>query len=223
MRGAQDAARWRSWMTARIATPQLAHVVEDAEEVELVAHVEVRRRLVEEEHGRLLREPARESGELPLAGRERPERPPREVLDLRLPERARDRRPVLRGERRERPAVRVAAERHPVLDRDAVRRLVLRGHEGHALREARARPARERASLEEDLAPRGRAEGPRARARGSTCRPRSGPTRARPSPGWSARSTPRSTFRRPRSTAEPAGLENGAHPRPSCPRSARRK
>jgi hypothetical protein len=56
-----------------------ADVVEDTEEVELVAHVEVCRRLVEEEDGRLLCEPASESRELPLAGGERPERPPRQV------------------------------------------------------------------------------------------------------------------------------------------------
>ena len=167
MRGAQAAARWQVVDDGEDRDAALADVVEDAEEVELVAHVEVRRRLVEEEDGRLLREPARERRELPLAGGERPERPPGEVLDLRLPQGARHRRPVLRGEGRERAAVRVAAERHPVLDRDAVRRLVLRGHEGHALREARARPARERAALEEDLAPRGREE---ARERPDECR-----------------------------------------------------
>ena len=200
----------------------LPHVVEDAEEVELVAHVEVRRRLVEEEDGRLLREPARERGALPLAGGERPERPPGEVRGLRLPQGARHRRPVLRGEGRERPAVRVAAERHPVLDRDAVRRLVLRGHEGHALREARAGPARERAALEEDLASRGRKE---ARERAHERRLAG---RVRPDEGEALARQKREVHAPQHAPAaavdaESAGVEDGAHPRPSCPRSARRK
>ena len=148
--------------------------------------------------------------------------PPGEVLDLRLPQGARHRRPVLRGEGRERPAVRVAAERHPVLDRDAVRRLVLRGHEGHALREARARPARERAAFEEDLAPRGREEArerPHERRLAGRVRPDEGEALARLQREVHApQHVPAAAV-----DGEPAGLEDGAHPRPSCPRSARRK
>jgi hypothetical protein len=81
----------------------LPDVVEDAEEVELVAHVEVGRRLVEEEDRGLLGEPPGERGELALAGGERPEGPPRQVLDLGPAERPRHRGAVLRGEGGERP------------------------------------------------------------------------------------------------------------------------
>ena len=46
-----------------------AHAVEDAEEAELVAHVEVRARLVEQQHARLLGEAAGQGRELALARR----------------------------------------------------------------------------------------------------------------------------------------------------------
>ena len=158
----------------------LPHVVENAEEAQLVAHVEVGRRLVEEQHPRVLGEAAGEEGELPLPGGEGPERPAGEVLDLGLPEGAGDGGAVLVREGRERPAVRVAAEGDAVLDGDAVRRFVLGGDEGDTLREPRA-AARPRAA-----GPRG---GPRpapgarspARVRTRVDLPAAfGPTRARP-------------------------------------------
>ena len=90
-----------------------AHPVERAEELELVADVEVGRRLVEQQHPRLLGEAARERRELALAGRQRAEAPLGERRDAGLLERASHRRVVRRVERLERPAVRVAAERAP--------------------------------------------------------------------------------------------------------------
>ena len=144
----------------------LAHLVEHAEEVQLVAHVEVRRRLVEEEHRRLLREPARHERELPLAGGERPERAVAQVLDLGEPQRARDRGVVRGRERSERPAVRVAAERDAVADGEALGGLVLGGHEREAPRDRRARPGGERPAVEQHRAAGGRQQaGDRAHER----------------------------------------------------------
>ena len=209
-------------MTARTATPRCPDVVEDAEEVELVAHVEVRRRLVEEEDRRLLRQAPCEQGELALAGGERSQRSPRQVLDLRLPEGARHGRPVLARERRERPAMRVTSERHAVLDGDAVRRLVLGGHEGHALREARPRPAREGAAFEEDLAPCERekaGERPHEGGLAGGVRADEGEPLAR-----LQREVHAPQHAPPAAVDdETARLEYRGHPRPSCPRRARRK
>ena len=87
----------------------VAHAVERAEELELVADVEVGRRLVEQQHPRLLREAARERRELALAGRQRAQPAVGEQRDAGLLERASHRRVVRRVERLERAAVRVAA------------------------------------------------------------------------------------------------------------------
>ena len=58
-----------------------ADLVQDAEELQLMADVQVGGGLVEQEHPRLLGEAAGQRGELPLAGRKRGQRPVGEVGD----------------------------------------------------------------------------------------------------------------------------------------------
>ncbi len=225
MRGRPGRGAWQVVDDGEDRDALLAHVVEHAEEVELVAHVEVRRRLVEEEHGRLLREAAGDERELPLAGGERPERPVAQVLDLRQPQRARDRGVVRGGERgerrrgagsgrarrgRRRRGARAPRPRRP-RGRRAARATAARGQVGSG------RPSRRTSPPAAGSRP--------ASARTSVDLPAAfGPTRARRLARRAARGRRRRSTRRwPRSTASARASTSGAHPRPSCPRSARRK
>jgi hypothetical protein len=90
--------------------------VEHAKQAQLVAHVEVRARLVEQEHARLLGEAAGQGGELALAGGQRFQRPPRQRLDAGDGEGGPDGGVILRRQRTEGPAVRIPSEGDPVLN-----------------------------------------------------------------------------------------------------------
>ena len=196
MRGAQ-AARCEVVDHRQHGDPALAHLVEDAEQVELVADVEVRRGLVEQQHRRLLRQAAREGRELPLARRERPERAARRDARSRQPQRARDRGLVLRGEAGDRAAVRVAAERDAVAD----------GRDGRA-----PRPRRRRARSAAPRAARRQPASARPSSRTSPPAAGSSPASARTSVRLAGRVRPDererlarrgARGRRPRSTGRP--------------------
>ena len=212
-RSAQAAARCRSWTTASTATPHCAHLVEHAEELELVADVEVGGGLVEQQDLRLLREAARQRRELPLAGGERAERAARP--GPRCPvccERARDRLRRPRGERRgtARGAGSGPAPRAPrtVSGAGAV---VLRRHERQRARQRVARPVGERPAVAAAPRPLRAAAGRRARARASTCRRRSVRRARAPRRRAASRSTPCRTRARA-----------AAHRRGRAPRATRR-
>jgi hypothetical protein len=106
-----------------------ARFVENAKEVELMAHVEMSRRLVEQQHLGLLRQAARQGSELPLSRRERTETTPRKVGDLGPLERVGDGRIVVRAQPSERSAVRIPAEGHALAHCEQAAACVLGRHE----------------------------------------------------------------------------------------------
>ena len=208
-------------------TPQRAHLVQHAEELQLVADVEVRRRLVEQQHPRLLRQAAGQRRELPLAGRERARAAARPAGAMPVCSSARATAASSVGvERPERAAVRIAAERHALRDRSA--------RPGPPPRDVTSASARASASRGHSAS--GRPQSRTSPAAGSS-RPASartsvdlpaafGPTSDERLAGVEREAHAVSTRRSPRSTASAARREQharGAHPRPSLARSASRK
>ena len=157
----------------------LVEVDEQLHRLDLVAEVEVDRRLVEEQHRRVLRDGEREQHELPLAERQLPGVAAQEVPEADPLDRGRDGRPVGRP----RPAERVpraAAGRAPRPPRPASRTAAT---SAGARRRAGARPRTAPATRSacRPAAPGRRSGGACRRAPGgaSTCRRRSA-RRARP-------------------------------------------
>ena len=103
--------------------------IQDPEEPQLMADVEVRRWLVQQQHTRLLRQPTRQRGELPLAGRQPADLPVSERSDARFLERLRHGRVVVRAHAPEGSTVRVAAQHHALAHREQSRALLFGGHQ----------------------------------------------------------------------------------------------
>jgi hypothetical protein len=199
-----------------------AHVVQDAEELELMADVEMGARLVEEEHAGLLGQASSQCRELPLAGRERSDAPGREGQDTGLTHRSFDGFIVDYGEGTERPAVGVSAEGDPVTHRQRSGTSFFWCDEGQGSGQDVARPSGQGAILQEHQ-PRCRGEETRQRAHE---RRFSRGVRAHERHGLSSVDGQRHSLQdgpaAPRHDEIP-GLEKCRHSRPSLARRARRK
>ena len=204
----------RSCIVVTTVSPSAAEGVDKLEHELLTAEVERRRRLVEQEHRRLLRERAREHGTLQLAAAERAERPLAEALEVEAPQglRAppRDRggprrrgtgcAACGRGGRTPRPSARAASRASAERRRRAARRRAAR---------AGARPA-----VDQHLALVGGEAGERAQPRGLPRAVR--PDQRRPAaraPRREARARPRPPRTAPRgrasrSSGRPRGAED---------------
>ena len=109
-----------------------------------MADVEVRRRLVEEENSRLLRERARDHDPLPLATRELVHTPAREAEDAGLGHHALGNRDVPRAFERKRRMMRGPAHQHHLGDGVGKRHRRVLGHDRDEAGEDAARAVRER-------------------------------------------------------------------------------
>src|SRR5690606_38645774 len=125
---------------------------EQLEDRHLVPHVEGRRRLVEDEDLGLLRECARDPGSLPLAARERRERPVREVEDVAATHRLFDRAAVRFAFAAPASEVRVPAHRDELADREGEDGLLALRHDADPPREFAAAPRLDRPAPEGDPA-----------------------------------------------------------------------
>ena len=129
-RGKKWAASARSWRTARIVVPSRRFSSsEELHDLDLMADVEVRRRLIEDQDRRRLGDGDGDEHELPLAHRQLAHVALAQVADADAVDRPVDCRDVGRAQTGHRRLMRQAPERHDLVDRHRERQVGDLGHD----------------------------------------------------------------------------------------------